>query len=188
MESRRSSGRPSPTGRENRRKKQSQGDDRKGQRGPRSVDASLVKASAEDAYPSIGVAPARDLRVDVDPGGLQRRVVGLDVAGRDDDAGVDGCRAALPWVARSTIAVDPPAGATSIQRIFPSANVSSERSSNPSVPWSGSQVRAVCGVRTHVPLRGSTREFGIGADDRVLSFAVRRAGDGHGCFVAEAVA
>ncbi len=82
----------------------------------------------------------------------------------------------LPTVARSTIAVDPPAGATSIQRIFPSANVSSERSSNPSVPWSGSQVRAVCGVRTHVPLRGSRREFGIGADDRVLVLCERVAG------------
>jgi hypothetical protein len=32
------------------------------------------------------------------------------------------------------IAVDPPWGATSIQRILPPAKVSSERNSNPSVP------------------------------------------------------
>jgi hypothetical protein len=50
-----------PTGKITGRRR-SQGDDRKGQRGPRGVDASLVKASAEDPYPSIGWPRARSPR------------------------------------------------------------------------------------------------------------------------------
>jgi hypothetical protein len=60
-------------------------------------------------------------------------VIGLDVTGREDDAGVDGRRAALHRRgerdrrrAPSGADLDPP--------IFPSANVSSLRSSKPSVP------------------------------------------------------
>src|SRR5437764_12906204 len=50
---------------------------------------------AEPEHRRHGRAPARDLRIDVDAGLLQRRVVGLDVVGRDDDPAVDGGRAAL---------------------------------------------------------------------------------------------
>src|SRR6266581_8141280 len=42
-----------------------------------------------------GIPPARDLRIDVDTSGLESRMVGIYVGGREDDAGVDGCRAAL---------------------------------------------------------------------------------------------
>ena len=144
-------------------RKRSRGDDRKGQRGPRSVDASLVTASAEDAYPSIGWPGARSPRRR-----RPRRAFGAVWSASMSLVEMTmRCRRTsgrLPTVARSTIAVDPPAGATSIQRIFPSANVSSERSSNPSVPWSGSQVRAACGVRTHVPLRGTRRDFSVSED------------------------
>src|SRR5436309_14819475 len=37
-----------------------------------------------------GVPPTRDLRIDVETSGLERRIVGLDIGGREDDARVDG--------------------------------------------------------------------------------------------------
>src|SRR6266568_426789 len=73
--------------------------------GPLRKGANLCHGTAGNGYAFLALfkrtgderwlARARDLRVDVDACGLEARVVGIDVGGREDDPGVDGRRTAI---------------------------------------------------------------------------------------------